>query len=61
MTQSERLDKLINWLLSEREEYRSIAVPEGTADKRRLLRALMNVRPPAPVSAEFLAAQDEYL
>lgn len=61
MTQSERLDKLINWLLSEREEYRSVAVPSDTADKRRLLRALMNVRPPAPVSAEFLAVQDEYL
>ena len=61
MTQSERLDKLINWLLSEREEYRSVAVPAATADKRRLLRALMNVRPPAPVSAEFLAVQDEYL
>lgn len=61
MTQSERLDKLISWLLSEREEYRSVAVPSDTADKRRLLRALMNVRPPAPVSAEFLAAQDEYL
>ena len=61
MTQSERLDKLINWLLSEREEYGSIAVPASTLDKRRLLRALMNVRPPAPVSAEFLAVQDEYL
>lgn len=61
MTQSERLDKLISWLLREREEYRSVAVPAATADKRRLLRALMNVRPPAPVSAEFLAVQDEYL
>lgn len=61
MTQSERLDHLIGWLLSEREEYSSIVVPEATTDKRRLLRALMNVRPPAPVSAEFLAVQDEYL
>lgn len=61
MTQSERLNQLIRWLLSEREEYRSIVVPLEMADKRRLLRALMNVRPPAPVSEEFLSVQDEYL
>lgn len=32
-----------------------------SAKSKRLLRALFNVRPPMPVSAEFLALQDEYL
>ncbi len=30
-------------------------------EKRQLLRSLMNVRPPAPVSGEFLKVQDAYL
>lgn len=61
MTQDERLDKLICYLLREKAEYKTISIPESAADKRRLLRALMNVRPPAPVSEDFLKVQDEYL
>lgn len=59
MTQDERLDKLICYLLCEKAEYKTI--PDSAADKRRLLRSLMNVRPPAPVSEDFLKVQDEYL
>lgn len=61
MTQEERLDFLIRYLLNESEEYGDITVPADQADRRRLLRALMNVRPPRPVSDEFLCVQDEYL
>lgn len=61
MTQEERLDFLIRYLLNESAEYGVITVPEDQADRRRLLRALMNVRPPRPVSDEFLCVQDEYL
>ena len=61
MTQEERLDFLIRYLLNESEEYGEITVPADQADRRRLLRALMNVRPPHPVSDEFLCVQDEYL
>lgn len=61
MTQDERLDKLICYLLREKAEYKTISIPDSAADKRRLLRALMNVRPPAPVSEDFLKVQDEYL
>lgn len=61
MTQEERLDFLIRYLLNESEEYGEITVPADQADRRRLLRALMNVRPPHPVSGEFLCVQDEYL
>lgn len=61
MTQQERADFLIAYLLSENEEYKNIAIPANMADKQRLLRSLMNVRPPFPVSTEFLNVQDEYL
>ena len=61
MTQDERLDKLICYLLCEKAEYKTLPIPDSAADKRRLLRALMNVRPPAPVSEDFLKVQDEYL
>ena len=61
MTQDERLDKLICYLLREKAEYKTLPIPDSAEDKRRLLRALMNVRPPAPVSEDFLKVQDEYL
>lgn len=61
MAQNERLDFLIHYLLNERREYRDIRMPDTLSDKRRLLRNLMNVRPPAPASEEFLKVQDAYL
>lgn len=44
-------------------EYRAQAVQVGEdhAAQRDLLRALMNVRPPRPISEEFLRLQDELL
>ena len=61
MTQEERLDYLIRALLAEREEYKDIALPDGPAEKRRLLRALVNVRPPEPLDRVFYQVQDAYL
>lgn len=61
MTQEQRADFLIRCLLDERKEYQDIALPSGLAEKRRLLRSLMNVRPPVPVRKEFLQVQDAYL
>ena len=61
MTQPERLEFLIKYLLSERKEYADVRVPEGEEERRYLLRSLMNVRPPEPIGADFLAVQDEYL
>ena len=50
-------------LLAEMPEYRAQAAEIGVSgeQQRRLLRALMNVRPPRPLSGEFLALQDELL
>lgn len=61
MTQDERRRLLIGALLAERADGGAIAVPDDADDQRTLLRALMNVRPPAPVAPEVLAVQDAYL
>lgn len=52
------LDYIVTYLLSEKPEYKGIAIPVDTDSKRRLMRSLLNVRPPLPVSDSFIAAQD---
>lgn len=61
MTQSERRLYLLGYLMKESGEYPSLAVPSDEDEQWKLLRALMNVRPPKAVSQEFLAVWDEYL
>lgn len=59
MEQTERLEFLIEYLLSERRQ--SAQLPTDLNELKRLFRALVNVRPPKAVSKEFLQVQDEYL
>lgn len=54
-----KLDFLINYLLSERNE--KIKIPENENDKFRLYRSLVNTRPAIKASEEFLRAEDEFL
>lgn len=61
MNQSERRSFLIKKLLNEQPTYQNIAIPEGQAEQKQLLRSLMNIRAPAPIEKDFLAAQDVYL
>ena len=61
MNQQERCLWLIRTLLDETPQYRDIAVPLGAERRWQLLRSLMNVRPPMPVTDEFLCVQDEFL
>ena len=61
MTQKERSAYLIGELLKEQTQYRDIAIPQNEQDQKRLLRSLMNLRPPMPISTDFLTAQDAYL
>lgn len=61
MIQEERLDFLISVLVGEQEAYRDLSIPASFAEKKRLLRSLMNIRLPAPISTEFLKVQDAYL
>lgn len=59
MTQEERRMYLIRALLEETPRYPEI--PPSDKQQKMLLRSLMNVRPPRPISESFLAVQDEYL
>ena len=61
MTQEERCIYLIRTMQREMPQYRGIVIPEEGAEQKRLLRSLMNVRPPMPASSDFLAVQDMYL
>lgn len=61
MTQTDRRIYLIKELLAEQPRYRGLAVPADPAEQKRLLRSLMNVRPPMPIGEEFLRVQDAYL
>ena len=61
MTQAERRIYLLRSLLREEPRYRDLPIPGDEAGQRKLLRSLMNVRPPRPVGEEFLAVQDAYL
>ena len=61
MNQNERRRWLIHALLEEMPQYQYPVFP-CTADRQwRLLRSLMNVRPPMPVSEEFLQIQNAFL
>lgn len=55
MTQAERRTYLIRELLAEQPRYRELSVPADAAEQKQLLRSLMNVRAPGPVSEEFLS------
>lgn len=61
MNQSERQLYLIKYLLSENRKYAEMPVPESEEERFRLFRSLMNIRPPKPISEDFLAVQDDYL
>ena len=45
----------------EKGEFCHLKIPKDLEQQKLLLRSLMNVRPPRPISEEFLRIQDEYL
>ena len=61
MTQDERRKYLIQYLLKEEIRFDRQQIPTDKKGQENLLRSLMNVRPPRPVSEKFLEIQDEYL
>lgn len=61
MTQTERRKFLIKELLCERAECAEFPVPPDETEQKKLLRSLLNVRLPKPISKDFLTVQDEYL
>ncbi len=61
MTQNERLDFLIDALSKEQGSDTFSKRPKAPEQKRRLLRSLMNMRPPMSAGKDFLKVQDDYL
>lgn len=63
MQRQDLVSRLIECLLADMPEYReSVKGMLASADgSRRALRGLMNLRPPAPLSAQYVAMQDELL
>ena len=56
-----KVTRLIDALKQEMPAYRDLELPGDLNGRRRILRGLMNVRPPMPLREEVLALQDEYL
>ena len=54
---SSKLLYLIEYLISEKPEYKDIEIPEPFEERKKLWRSLMNVRAPEEISPEYLPAQ----
>jgi hypothetical protein len=61
MTHEEKRIHLINSLLTEQPRYRNIEIPADVQGQKDLLRTLMNIRMPAPVSDDYIEIESEYL
>lgn len=57
-SRTENLRYILRILLAEREEYAEWQIPDTLEKRQTMMRALLNVRPPQPVSPKFLQAQD---
>lgn len=53
MTQDERREYLLQYLLKEEARFDRQRIPTDKQGQENLLRSLMNIRPPRPVSGEF--------
>jgi hypothetical protein len=61
MTQTERLDYLVEEFKEDSVRYRDLETPKDTEGKKRVLRSLMNIRMPRRMDARVTEVQDEYL
>ena len=61
MTHEDKRIYLIKTLLAEQPRYRNIEIPTDTQGQKDLLRSLMNIRMPAPISDEYIEIESKYL
>lgn len=61
MTQDQRLDYLVEEFKADSNEYKDLQTPNDKNGKRRVLRALMNIRMPRKIDGSVLRIQDDYL
>lgn len=61
MSKEELINELIKYLLREDGTLQITEIPSDYCEKRRLLRALMNIRVPRPINKDIIRMQDELL
>ena len=62
MTQTERLDYILKYLIDELEyPNNKMQIPSSYKEKRFLMKSLLNIRPPKEISDEFIKVQDDFL
>jgi O-acetyl-ADP-ribose deacetylase (regulator of RNase III) len=57
----QNIDTLLDFFLEEDPQYSNVIIPSELAEKRRLMRSLMNIRPAREASKDILKAQDAEL
>lgn len=60
-TQGQKMSSLIGELQKENRKLQNLRIPQDRREKRALLRSLVNIRMPGPVSESFLLLQDAFL
>ena len=58
MNRYDNIGWICRYLLDENSRYRQMAIPENLEERQQLMRSLLNIRMPLPVTQEFLEAQD---
>ena len=61
MNRYDNIGWICRYLLDENPRYRQMAIPENLEERQALMRSLLNIRMPLPVTQEFLQAQDAEL
>lgn len=60
-TQEQQLDYLVEAFKADSGRYRNLQVPADSEGKKQILRSLMNIRMPKPLSEDVLSVQNDYL
>lgn len=61
MEKEQVLDKLIEYFIAENKEVQVTSISPNYIEKRKLLRAFMNIREPKPIDSDILKLQNELL
>ena len=61
MNRYDNIGWICRYLLDENPRYRKMVIPENLEERQALMRSLLNIRMPLPVTQEFLHAQDAEL
>ena len=61
MNRYDNIGWICRYLLDENPRYRKMVIPENLEERQALMRSLLNIRMPLPVTQEFLQAQDAEL